>query len=369
MSISIIEQQLIPDVAAAQQGDMRAFERLIIRCQRSVCSIALAIVKDVDASEDISQQVFVHIWQQLNSLQNPASFLPWVRQITRYRAFNYLRDKKATQSVSGDEADTLLASFSCDTNLSDNLVKAQQNTIMADFISRLPQDSREIVLLFYREEQNSQQVAQLLGLSETNVRKKLQRVRELLKAQLLEKYGRLILSTAPGLGLTTAICSALALTSPPLAAATATAATSQAGGLSKVLLLLGGAMFGALAGVVAIFGGMHMPIKHANSLELKQQLIALRNGSVIWVLLFGLLLTAAYELTQGAWAPITVFSLFCLGLAGVTIRVWQLTAPQMRAKGETHYRKNLFWCFFGLVFGYGSGFAGLIIGLINSGRL
>ena len=69
----------------------------------------------------------------------------------------------------------------------------------AALIDGLPEDSREIVLLYYREEQSSQQVAELLGLSDANVRKKLSRVRELLKDQLLSRYGNLLLSTAPAM--------------------------------------------------------------------------------------------------------------------------------------------------------------------------
>ena len=370
MSISVTEQLLLPDVNAAQSGDMRAFERLVARCQRSVSSIALAIVKDLDASEDIAQQVFIHIWQQLNTLQNPASFLPWVRQITRYRAFNYLRDNKLSSQLRGDEADSVLAAFASDTELSDDLAKAQQNRIMADFISRLPEDSREIVLLFYREEQNSLQVAELLGLSESNVRKKLQRVRELLKEQLLAKYGRLVLTTAPGLGLTSAICSGLTLASPPVAAATASAAAvSQSSWLGKIALLLSGAMLGALAGVVGVIAGMRQPIKRAGSIEQRQQLITLRNRTIAWVISCGVLLTVSYEFTAGAWGPISAFTLFISGLLWANYRGWQLMLPQLKQQGTAAYRKKQLWCVFGLLLGYGAGFAGLIIGLSNSGRL
>lgn len=370
MTITLTEQQLIPDVSAAQQGDVSAFGRLVARCQRSVSSIALSIVKDLDASEDITQQVFIHIWQQLNTLQNPASFLPWVRQITRYRAFNYLRDNKVAARLSTDEAETLLADFASDSDVAGELEQAQQNQIMANFISQLPEDSREIVLLFYREEQNSQQVAELLGLTEANVRKKLQRVRELLKDQLLAKYGRLILTTAPGLGLTTAICSALTLASPPVAAATASAAAaSQSSWLSKITLLLGGAMLGALAGVVGVIAGMRQPIKRAGSAAEKQHLIALRNRTIAWVLASGLLLTASYELTTGAWGPLSAFTLFIAGLLWFNYRGWQLMLPQLKQRGEAAYRRNKLWCICGLVLGYGAGFAGVIIGLINSGRL
>lgn len=369
MSITLTEQQLLPDVSAAQQGDVSAFGRLVARCQRSVSSIALAIVKDLDASEDITQQVFIHIWQQLNTLQNPASFLPWVRQITRYRAFNYLRDNKIAAKVSADEAETLLADFASDSDLAGELEQAQQNQIMANFISQLPEDSREIVLLFYREEQNSQQVAELLGLTEANVRKKLQRVRELLKDQLLAKYGKLILTTAPGLGLTTAICSALTVASPPLAAATVTASASQSSGATKLAMLLGGAMLGALAGVIGVIAGMHQPIKRAGSAAEKQHLIAWRNRAIVWVLCCGLLLAAAYELTSSAWAPISAFGIFVAGLLWLNLKVWRLIQPQLQQKGLAYYRKQRLWCVLGSLLGYGAGFAGVIIGLINSGRL
>lgn len=369
MTSATHDNLMLPDISAAQQGDVQAFGRLVSNCQRSVSSIALAIVKDLDASEDITQQVFIHVWQQLNTLQNPASFLPWVRQITRYRAFNYLRDNKVAERVGGEEADELLQQFSSGTEPSEQLARAQQNQIMTAFIDQLPEDSREIVLLYYREEQNSQQVAKLLEISEANVRKKLQRVREALKDQLLARYGKLILTTAPGLGLTTAVCTALTAISPPVAAATTASVAGSSSAASKFAALLGGAMLGALAGVVGVIAGMHQPIKRAQSQSQKQQLISLRNKAVVWVIACGLLLTASYELTQGAIAPILAFALFVSGLAVLNLKVWQLLSAQFKQQGKKVYYKNLFWCLFGTVVGYGGGFAGLLIGLANSGRL
>lgn len=374
MSISMTEQQLLPDVQAASLGDKEAFTRLVKTCQRSVSSIALAIVKDLDASEDISQQVFIYSWQQLHSLQNPASFLPWLRQITRYRAFNYLRDNKVGDKVGGENADAILADFAADSELTDDLARAQQNQIMADFISRLPPDSREIVLLFYREEQNSQQVAELLGLSETNVRKKLQRVRDLLKQQLLAKYGKLILTTAPGMGLTTAICSALTLSSPPVAAASASAFAANSSGLAKISWLFGGAMLGALAGVLGVILGMRQPLKRAESNQERQQLVKYRNISIGWVLLSGILLALSYQFTAGALAPVLSFSLFLTGLAYLQYGVWQTIKPRLQAKIQHDataakvYRRNRLWCWLGMLGGGIAGFAGLIGGLVRNGR-
>lgn len=369
-----IEQQLLPDVNAAIAGDMPAFGRLIKRCQNSVSSIALAIVKDLDASEEICQQVFIAAWQQLSSLQNPASFLPWIRQITRYRAYNYIRDQHDSRTERGEQAEALLAAFASDSTPDNELIRAEQADIIHEFLSALPAENREIVLLFYREEQNSQQVAELLGLNESNVRKKLQRVRELLKEQLLTRYGKLILTTAPGVGLSSAIMSALLLASPPTAAATASAIAAQSSGVAKFGWLLGGAMIGALGGVLGVILGMRAPLKHAKSEGERQRLLQLRNRSIIWVLLAGVLLTLAYEFTAGAIAPVAAFTLFLAGLAYLQYGVWQAIEPRLWAEAQqsTHaykrYRRNILWCYIGMLGGACAGFTGVIAGLIKSGR-
>jgi RNA polymerase sigma factor (sigma-70 family) len=381
-----IELQLIPDVLAAQQGDMAAYQRLISRCRQMVSSIALAIVKDLDRSEDIAQQVFIHVWQQLPQLREVSSFLPWIRQITRYQAFHGLRDHKARRELDSDDADTVLAEF-VDPDANPELWhgRAEQAQLLQQFLDALPAESREILLLFYREEQSSSQVAALLGISEANVRKKLQRVRESLKEQWLNRYGQLILSTAPGLGFSAALTAALASASPPAAAMaadqlaqTAAHAATQgtATGPLKLLAILGGAAIGALLAIAAVFYGMKPAIDGADSAELATQLRQLRRRTMAWMALFGLCWVAAYELTQSAWGPIGCMTMLTLLLLSTQVQLSRLLAPQQareRAadpiKAAATQRRQWLGCVIGTVVGIGSGWAGMIAGLIASGRL
>jgi DNA-directed RNA polymerase specialized sigma24 family protein len=78
------------DVVAAAGGDTQAYTRLVSANRNLVCSIAFAIVRDVGASEDIAQGVFVAGWQSLRKLRNPASFQPWLRQLTRNKAHEHI---------------------------------------------------------------------------------------------------------------------------------------------------------------------------------------------------------------------------------------------------------------------------------------
>tara|TARA_R110002167_G_scaffold108866_1_gene277860 strand:- start:13803 stop:14960 length:1158 start_codon:yes stop_codon:yes gene_type:complete len=375
--LSLQEQYLFDDVELAQGGDQQAFGRLINQTRNLVSSIALSIVKDLDNSEDVAQQVYIGAWQNMSELKNTSSFLPWLRQMTRYKALNFLRDNKTRQKVAGEEADLILSQF-CDPKLDIDcsMHREQSNVILQHFISQLPQESREIVLLYYREEQSSKQVARLLEQSETNIRKKLSRVRQLLHQQILVKHGRLLLSTAPALGFSSLIVGAITTSSPVAAAAmSSVAASGKSSLLHKLSILLGGSIFGTLLGVLAMRISTSFLLKKVSNEEVKSKIYHYRKTTTIWLIFSGLLLLASYELTSGWWAPVSAYLLFAIGLFYQITKLRRTVSNELcQAEFKAAKQKNMrlrldicFWC--GLVLGFGGGFAGMIIGLINSGRL
>ena len=86
------------DVTLAMRGDADAYRHVIEQSAATVCSIALAIVRNVPASEDVAQEVFLAVWTGLRKLRNPASFLPWLRQVTRNQAHLWLRNHAREKS-------------------------------------------------------------------------------------------------------------------------------------------------------------------------------------------------------------------------------------------------------------------------------
>ncbi|WP_144392155.1 RNA polymerase sigma factor [Pleionea sediminis] len=365
------------DVSLAQQGDQKAFTRLIESTKNTVSSIALAIVKDIDASEDVAQQVYIAAWKGLTSLKNNASFLPWLRQTTRYKAFNYLRDNKVADRINSDEAELLIESFCLSDDLPDEAMHRQNQTvILKQVLDELPEESREIVLLYYREEQSTRQVAELLEIQESLVRKRLSRVREVLKSQLLEKYGRMILSTAPTIGFVGVVASALTGTSP---VAAATIATSMASGkttlASKVIAFLGGAFIGIAGGILGAWWGAKNQIDSVNDAEIKEQLIRNRNGLIVWIVLFGALFSSSYQFTTGWVGPMISYLLFFIGLIGL---IWRNNLyydkkkygkRELTIKEQKRRRFEWFCGRWGSLLGGIMGFGGLIVGLLSSGRL
>ncbi|TWX56247.1 RNA polymerase sigma factor [Colwellia hornerae] len=369
------EQQLLPDVVLAKTGDQLAFARLIEQLTTTVAAISLAITKDLDSSEDVSQKVFIKVWREIKQLKENISFLPWVRQVTRYTALNHLRDEKVTRNIKGDQSDLLLATLVDPSHSADvSLLREEQNILIQTLLAELPDESREIVLLYYREQQSSQSVALLLGLNEATVRKRLSRVRALIKEQVLARYGNIILSTSP-LGLTALVLSGLSVSSPVAAAVvTKSIVSSQSHWFAKILFTLGGAMLGAVLGMVASYIGMSKVIEKSVDEKQKQQLVILRNKTACYLLLSGILLTLSYELTFGWLMPLLCFIALFFVIYRSTQQVNKLlyldidSAVLIDQPLIQQNKKDKFWCQFGLISGFLGGGSGLVLGLYNSGR-
>ena len=250
-----IESLILRELPAARDGDHAAYGRIVAGCQNTVTAVALAITRDVQASEDIAQEAFLNAWQHLDRLHNPDSFLPWLRQIARNLARDHLR-RHRQQPLDGANAELALA-MAADPGPQPmhRVLDEEREAAAAELIAALPEDSREALLLFYREGQSSQQVAILLGITDAAVRKRLSRARQQVRDDLLRRFGEFARGSAPGAAFTTLVLGGLGATAKPASAAAAVVGgTAGVGLFGKALALLGGgggAMLGTLGGSVA----------------------------------------------------------------------------------------------------------------------
>ena len=254
-----IDQTLERELPAAAGGCQHAYGRIVLACQNTVTAIALAITRDRQASEDIAQEAFVKGWQQLHQLRSSTSFLPWLRQITRNLARDWLRAQRG-RPLTGEAAE-VARGMAADPapGAADRLQRVEEEIAAEDIISALPADSREVLLLYYREGQRSQQVADLLGLSDAAVRKRLSRARAQVRDGLLQRFGEFARSSAPSAAFATAVVSMVLVAAPGTASAAILLGTGVGIGGSK--LGLGGASAAggtAMGSLTATLGQLHV---------------------------------------------------------------------------------------------------------------
>lgn len=357
MNAQTLELMLQTELPAAAGGDRNAYGRIVMACQNTVTAIALAITRDVQASEDIAQEAFLRAWQQLDRLKNSTSFLPWLRQITRNLARDHLRGN-SQRPLTGEGAEIAIGMAADPSPTpSERLLQTEQEIVATEIISALPEDSREALLLYYREGQSSQQVASLLGLSDAAVRKRLSRARGSVREEMLKRFGEFARATAPGVAFATMVSSALMVAAPAASAGaiiggamgTGAAGKLGAGGLGASSVN-GGVALGALGSVAganlqivlpALVGGMLgaylgglLLLRFAETADERRQIrsFIFLNTATAAVFSLGVLLVM---ILSRHWLPITLYA-----LAGMAVINYQCLVPLQRIMAPLLARAN-----------------------------
>lgn len=362
-------------VIRATSGDHDAFAGLVDRTRVLVCSIAMAILRDVDVSQEVAQDVYLAVWRDLRRLRSAASFLPWLRQMTRNRAHHVLRSRVRRRRVFADQdIETLVETSAAATGAGVGPLEDERLQRLADAIDALPEESREVVSLYYREGQSVQQVATLLDLRPDAVKQRLLRARTKLRAAVLDDLGDTLSATAPGAAFTAGVM-ALTLAAPGTAAAAGVLATSTskavALGWSGLLLSLMYALPGFLGGYAGLeFGHRRMLRAAADDTE-RRELIRVRGAALTTMILFCVAVPLGYRALRTPLVPIAAYVALIAAFADLFLRrVPRIIAPRLAAERQAdpsaalRQRKDRRMRTLGFALGAIGGAVGVVAGLL-----
>lgn len=181
------KQQIIETVIRAQNGDSAALNDLFNTYYNDVYYFTVKTVQSPDLAYDITQETFIEIINSLNSLQNPAHFLPWIRSITYHQCTRYFKKKKDVLATQEDDGSTILDTIQEDRTefIPDQALDQQdfRNTIM-QMIDSLSDEQRTAVLLYYFDELPVKTIAEIQNASESAVKSRLAYARKAIKASV-----------------------------------------------------------------------------------------------------------------------------------------------------------------------------------------
>lgn len=164
-------------VQRARAGDSSAFDELVSRHLRATYAVALAVLGRPADAEDVAQEAFLVALERLADCREPARFSGWLIQIVRNRAHHAL-DKRMLRDPTGDIADAPSHSATGDIVLRRRLLAA---------LALLTPVQREIMLLHDLDEWTHAEIADALGLTETNCRQHLFSARRAMRGALEEE--------------------------------------------------------------------------------------------------------------------------------------------------------------------------------------
>jgi RNA polymerase sigma-70 factor, ECF subfamily len=175
------DENLIREIRA---GNKEAFVHLVSRYKRKVFGLAARFARDADDLDDICQDVFIKIYENIGKFRADAPFEHWLSRITIRTCYDALRSRKReTGNVPLDSTHYQLE----DSSIVKNQAAEEARNLLERVLAQLRPEERMVVTLLELEEKSIKEIAEMTGWSQANVRVRAFRARQKLK-QLLEKH-------------------------------------------------------------------------------------------------------------------------------------------------------------------------------------
>lgn len=172
-------------VKRIQEGDISCFACLLDKYSRQVHSLILKVVCSREDAEELAQDVFMKVYKNISSFKGNSSFSTWIYRIayntaisaTRKRKMEYLTiEESQINNVSEKEVAEMMGE--ADTS--------KQIEQLETAIGLLSPDERGLILLYYMQEKTIEDLVEITGLTASNIKTKLFRIRKKLFVLLKE---------------------------------------------------------------------------------------------------------------------------------------------------------------------------------------
>lgn len=184
------DQTLMRLIAQSQEN---ALSELYDRYRNLVYSMALNVVSDPAVAEEITQDVFIRVWDNAGIYQaERAKVVTWMASLTRHRSIDVLRSLKVRpegHSIPWDTGEGELSTYGANPNHVEQEVEiSQKRQRIRHALSTLPEEQREVLAYAYFQGYTHREIAEVLkqpiGTIKTRIRLAMQKLRLLLEQEV-----------------------------------------------------------------------------------------------------------------------------------------------------------------------------------------
>jgi RNA polymerase sigma-70 factor (ECF subfamily) len=164
-------------------GNVEAYRQLVEKHQDLVYTIVHRIIASSVEAEEVAQDVFLKAYSKLEDFRNKAKFSTWLYRIAYNTAISHGRKKKV-EFLAIDEK--LIENFS-EEDISNSLLGLSaddQKRLITEALASIPRTDNLIVSLFYFHEKDIDEISEIVGMTQSNVKVKLHRIRKKLLREM-----------------------------------------------------------------------------------------------------------------------------------------------------------------------------------------
>jgi RNA polymerase sigma factor (sigma-70 family) len=300
-SVDLVSKTDSELVAESLLGNRDCFGALVMRYQSAVTAVTYSAIGDLARSEDIAQETFLQAWKSLRNLKEPAKTKAWLCGIARNLAHNAIRREGRQPIARPDDLTAMENREAPEPSPIERMISNEERSLMWRSLAEIPETYREPMVLFYREQQSVERVAEALDLSEDAVKQRLSRGRKLLSEQMATLVEGTLRQSAPGRAFTYAVIAALPMFGAAASAATIGTAAGQGTAVAKSagLLSIFSTALGPLAGVLGAWFGVRASLDSARTERERREVI--RCAKLMLAYIGGFLVLLLAVMLPGFW--------------------------------------------------------------------
>ncbi len=173
-------------IKKAKKGNQGAFNILMNKYYPRVYASIFSFIKSKEDSEDLSQQTFIKVWQQLDTFRGDSAFFTWVYRIAINLAKNFVTSsgfKKQKINTSIEDAEIDISSFD---DIESAVIHNESLEEISNFIDSLPESLKTAFVLRESEGKSYEDIAAITETPIGTVRSRIFRARELI-VEFMEK--------------------------------------------------------------------------------------------------------------------------------------------------------------------------------------
>jgi RNA polymerase sigma-70 factor (ECF subfamily) len=167
-------------IQRCRRGDRIALGQLIEEYQRPVYNAAYRIAGSTEDAADITQAVFLKVFERLEQYDPKYKFFSWIYRIAINESINYIKRSRNQQPLDDNE----IASTSGPEDL---VQQADMSRSIQDELMELGENYRVVIVLKHFSDCSYRQISEILHIPEKTVKSRLYSARQILKENLQSK--------------------------------------------------------------------------------------------------------------------------------------------------------------------------------------
>jgi RNA polymerase sigma-70 factor (ECF subfamily) len=177
-------------VESAIAGREASFEELVRRYQRPIAAYVYRMVGNYDAALDLTQEVFIKVYNSLTRYRSEFKFSTWIYKIAHNAAIDHLRRHAVREQALTNGFDTERREVSLESRRMTPEQESERNERRSEIesvVQMLPAAYRELILLRHSQDLSYDEIAEVTGLPLGTVKNRLFRAREAMRDHLLDR--------------------------------------------------------------------------------------------------------------------------------------------------------------------------------------